>query len=127
MPQCWSCAEHPQATQAKDGQTLLSLEAAHHILVAARCKAPRYLLWIRVELFPCLGPDMSLLSYSFAKSIHITSGKKYLNGREIPRTQQMGRKESAVCSSLNTQETWRALPMAEVESKEAAVKTAAAP
>lgn len=70
---------------------------------------------------------MSLLSYSFVKSIHITSGKKYLNGREIPQTQQMDRKESAVCSSLNIQETWRALLMAEVESKEAAVKIAAAP
>lgn len=70
---------------------------------------------------------MSLLSFSFVKSIHITSGKKYLNGREMPQTQQMSRKESVVCSSLSTQETWRALPMAEVESKEAVVKIVAAP
>lgn len=70
---------------------------------------------------------MSLLSSSFVKSVHITSGKKYLNGREMPQTQQMSRKESAVCSSLSTYETWRALPSAELESKEAVVKIVAAP
>lgn len=70
---------------------------------------------------------MSLLSSLFVKSIHITSGKKDLNGREMPQTQQMHRKKSVVCFLRSTQEMWRALPMAEVESKEDVVKIAAAP
>lgn len=68
---------------------------------------------------------MSLLYSLFIKNIHITSGKK--NGREMPQTQQRGRNESVVCSLLSTQDSWGALPMAEVESKEAVVKTATAP
>lgn len=70
---------------------------------------------------------MSLLSSSFVVSVRIPSGKKYLNGREMAQTQQMGRKERVACSSLSTQEMWRALPMAEVESREAVVEIAAAP
>lgn len=46
IPQCWRCAEHPPPTQIKDRQTVLTSEAAQHILVAAKCKVPHYLLQI---------------------------------------------------------------------------------